>query len=217
MPKPQLRQERQATAVLEKPAASYWPDDRLVRDCVAGKEEAWTALLDKYKNLIFSIPLKHGLSREDAAEIFQAVCAELLSELPKLRDPQALPGWLIKVTSHKCFHLHRQERRWDTSESVDEAGTSLEALAENLLKNSWKFYQVCGPKVKPDFGLGRRIRLSLNNLKRVPRPAKRQCGASRAISCEIQQLSRLCVLIRAATSQTATIRYPGRRGSTGST
>src|SRR3954466_3911833 len=118
MPKPQFRRDEHSLAVLEKPSASYWSDDRLVRECVAGKEEAWVALLEKYKNLIFSIPLKHGLSREDAAEIFQSVCAELLSELPKLRDPQALSGWLIKVTSHKCFHAHRQAQRFSTSEET---------------------------------------------------------------------------------------------------
>lgn len=131
MPKLQRRPDQQTAAVLEKPATPHWTDEKLVRDCVAGKEEAWNALLEKYKNLIFSIPLKNGLSREDAAEIFQAVCAELLSELPKLRDPQALSGWLIKVTSHKCFHMHRQAQRFDCSEATEEAAT--ETLAEDLL------------------------------------------------------------------------------------
>jgi RNA polymerase sigma factor (sigma-70 family) len=105
-----------------------------VRDCLAGKEEAWTALLEKYKNLIFSIPIKHGLSRADATEIFQTVCTELLSELPKLRDPQALPGWLIKVTSHRCFHWHKQQQRWNQADAeTQSAATPIEQLADNLL------------------------------------------------------------------------------------
>jgi RNA polymerase sigma factor (sigma-70 family) len=133
MPKAQLRPDEQPTAVREKPAVSNRSNDKLVRDCIAGKEEAWVALLEKYKNLIFSIPLKHGLSREDAAEIFQAVCAELLCELPKLRDPQALSGWLIKVTSHKCFHAHRQAQRFNSSEETPDAGTQSEELAESVL------------------------------------------------------------------------------------
>jgi RNA polymerase sigma factor (sigma-70 family) len=133
MPKLQSRRDKQPAAVLEKPATPHWSDEKLVRDCVAGKEEAWDALLDKYKNLIFSIPLKNGLSREDAAEIFQTVCTELLSELPKLRDPQALSGWLIKVTSHKCFHQHRRSQRWNDSEYAQETATQPEVLAENLL------------------------------------------------------------------------------------
>ena len=49
-------------------------DGLLVQECLKGSEEAWSALIDKYKNLIFSIPIKYGFSPDEAAEIFQAVC-----------------------------------------------------------------------------------------------------------------------------------------------
>ena len=78
-----------------------WPDARLVRECIRGDEEAWAALLDKYKNLIFSIPSKQGMSRDAAADVFQRVCLLLLSELPHLRKAEALPMWLIRVTSQR--------------------------------------------------------------------------------------------------------------------
>lgn len=86
-----------------------WPDTRLVRECRNGNEEAWAALLDKYKNLIFSIPIKRGLPRDEAADVFQRVCVLLLAELPHLREPKALPMWLIRVTSRECTRWHRQE------------------------------------------------------------------------------------------------------------
>jgi len=86
-------------------------DAELVRDCLRHSEEAWNLLVDKYKNLIFSIPIHYGSSREEAADIFQSVCLELIQELPKLRDPKALPKWLMQVTAHKCFHSKRQSQR----------------------------------------------------------------------------------------------------------
>ena len=61
-----------------------------MRECLDGSEDAWIALLEKYKNLIFSIPIKFGISREDAADIFQSVCVDLLRDLPVLRQPKAL-------------------------------------------------------------------------------------------------------------------------------
>ena len=61
-----------------------WPDRRLVSECLQGNDEAWSALIDKYKRLIYSIPVKYGFSPDEATDIFQAVCLELLSELPKL-------------------------------------------------------------------------------------------------------------------------------------
>jgi RNA polymerase sigma factor (sigma-70 family) len=87
-----------------------WSDARLVRGCVGGREDAWAALLEKYKNLIFSIPIKQGIPRDDAADIFQRVCLLLLAELKHLRQPAALPMWLIRVTSNECLRWHRQER-----------------------------------------------------------------------------------------------------------
>lgn len=96
-----------------------WPDTRLVRECLNGEEEAWAALIDKYKNLIYSIPVKYEFSPEDSADIFQAVLLELLSELPRLREPKALPAWLIRVTSHKCFRWKRQQQRFVSAETEE--------------------------------------------------------------------------------------------------
>ena len=82
-------------------------DERIVRRCLEGDDEAWSALLDRYKRLIYSIPMKYGLTPQEANDVFQDVCVELLAELPKLREPRALPKWLAQITSHKCAHLKR--------------------------------------------------------------------------------------------------------------
>ncbi len=117
----------------EKRVASS--DVRLVRDCLRGREEAWSALIHKYKNLIFSIPIKYGLSRDDAADVFQGVCLGLLSELPRLREPRALPKWLMQVTAHKCLHWRRQQLRLVSSDSEDAGIPEIEvpAAADRLL------------------------------------------------------------------------------------
>lgn len=88
-----------------------WADARLLRECLQGNEDAWSALLDKYKRLIYSIPVKYGLSPQEATDVFQETCLELLSELPRLREPRALPKWLMQVTAHKCAHLRQRDRR----------------------------------------------------------------------------------------------------------
>lgn len=128
MPRKILASDEQRTA---------WPDARLVQECLNGAEAAWSALIDKYKNLIFSIPVKYGFSSDDATDIFQAVCLELLSELPKLRKPKALPKWIMQVTAHKCFHHKRQLQRTQTPESDDKpVEPSTPARAEEILRQA---------------------------------------------------------------------------------
>ena len=85
-----------------------WTDERLVAECRKGNQDAWSALIEKYKNLIFSVPIKFGLPREDAADIFQGVCLDLLSDLPQLREPRALPKWLMQMSFHKCLRWKKQ-------------------------------------------------------------------------------------------------------------
>ena len=91
-----------------------WSDSQLVRACLDGDDQAWAALIDKYKSLIYGIAVRYHLTREDCADVFQTVCLELFSELPKLRKPRSLRSWLISVAAHTSYHWKRRNRRrWD--------------------------------------------------------------------------------------------------------
>jgi RNA polymerase sigma factor (sigma-70 family) len=94
----------------KKPAAA-WDDTRLVKGCLSGSEEAWSMLIEKYKALIYSIPVKYGLPPHEAADVFQATCMELLMRLPQLREARALPKWLMQVVHHQCYRWKRQSQR----------------------------------------------------------------------------------------------------------
>lgn len=112
-----------------------WSDERLVRECRKGDQAAWSALIEKYKNLIFSIPIKFGLQREDAADIFQAVCVDLLSSLPKLREPKAIAKWLMQTSFHKCLRWKKDRLNLvDDLEVLDgERHAGAEELPEAML------------------------------------------------------------------------------------
>ncbi|HEV2468035.1 MAG TPA: sigma-70 family RNA polymerase sigma factor [Candidatus Sulfotelmatobacter sp.] len=124
------------SAVMSK-SRPVWTDPELVKECLRGDEEAWSALIDKYKRLIFSIPVKYGFSRDDATEIFQAVCVELLSELPNLRQAKALPKWIMQVAAHKCFHHKRQMQRTEARDPDDESlDAGVRAHAEGIFREA---------------------------------------------------------------------------------
>src|SRR3954468_395876 len=108
-------------------ASTAMADGELVRQCLTGDETAWANLIDKYKNLIYSIPVRYGFSPEDSSDIFQSVCMELMEQLPKIREPKALAGWLIQVTSHQCLR-----RRRDQQESGDELDAEVAGSASEL-------------------------------------------------------------------------------------
>jgi RNA polymerase sigma factor (sigma-70 family) len=121
----------------EKKPARAWDDARLVKECLAGKEEAWSLLIDKYKALIYSIPVKYGLPQHEAAEVFQATCTELLARLPELRKPRALPKWLMQVAHHQCYRWKRQQQRLVSRDAdPDLPVPETPAIAESLVQQT---------------------------------------------------------------------------------
>lgn len=111
-----------------------WDDTRLVKECLSGNEEAWSLLIEKYKALIYSIPVKYGLPPQEAADVFQATCMELLSRMAELREPRALPKWLMQVAHHECYRWKRQQQRVvsrDANTDLPEPETP--AIAESLV------------------------------------------------------------------------------------
>jgi RNA polymerase sigma factor (sigma-70 family) len=113
-------------------------DEQLIGRCLKGDQEAWSALVDKYKNLIYSIPVKLGM-HQDAGDIFQSVCVDLLSDLPRLREHRALPKWLMQTCYHKCLRYQREADRLVelAPEGTDSEGalpaSSVDELPEHLL------------------------------------------------------------------------------------
>lgn len=112
-------------------------DTRLVAECLRGHEPAWSALIYKYKNLIYSIPIKYGFPQEEASDIFQAVCMDLVHELGNLREPEALAGWLIRVAHNKCFHRRKEQRRFVTQDDDrPEPAIPPEQVPETVLRQA---------------------------------------------------------------------------------
>jgi RNA polymerase sigma factor (sigma-70 family) len=68
-------------------------------------------LLRRYQRLLYAIPLRCGLSEDEAADVFQTVCLKLLENLEKLQDERHLTGWLITTTKRESWRIYELRRR----------------------------------------------------------------------------------------------------------
>ncbi len=124
-------------AKITRKLPASWDDTRLVKECLLGNEVAWSSLIEKYKSLIYSIPVKYGLSQQDASDVFQATCLELLERLPDLRKPRALPKWLMQVAHHECYRWKRSQQRTISRDAEPELPEpEIPAIAESLVEQS---------------------------------------------------------------------------------
>jgi RNA polymerase sigma factor (sigma-70 family) len=110
------------------------PDEELIERCLADDADAWSALIDRYKNLIYSIPIRLGM-HQDANDIFQLVCVDLLAKLPQLREPRALPKWLMQTCYHECLRYRRTSGREDSLDpNAPESPTPEPPAEESLIQ-----------------------------------------------------------------------------------
>lgn len=99
-----------------RPTGPARSDSELVAACLEGSAEAWEELVEKYANLVYSAPRRYRMAEEDAADIFQSVFVDLIQELPRLRDPAALPAWLARVALNKCYQRKKRAGREENRE-----------------------------------------------------------------------------------------------------
>ncbi len=117
-----------------RPAPAWrWADVDLVQECLQGNQRAWYAVVEKYRNLVYSAPRKYGMSPQDAADILQEVWVDLHSDLKSVRSEE-LAGWLVSVASHKCYRWKRRR----TAKPEHQAAPSLpEPAAPEPLVRDW--------------------------------------------------------------------------------
>ena len=86
-------------------------DELLVRECLAGKEEAWKEFYSRFVGLMRSVVRKYaGLSPEDVEDITQAAFLSLTTGLTKYDFEQSLPRFVSVITERVLIDEYRRVR-----------------------------------------------------------------------------------------------------------
>jgi RNA polymerase sigma factor (sigma-70 family) len=79
----------------------------LVRASAGGDENAWNELVRRYAHLVLAVARQYRLPPADAQDVSQTVWLRLVEHLTKIREPEALAGWLVSTTKHECLRQLR--------------------------------------------------------------------------------------------------------------
>ncbi len=101
-------------------------DGELLHACRDGNELAWDRLVGRYERLVFSVALRNGLNRDDAADVTQQTFLDLLQSIDSLRDDERLASWLMTVARRQSWKLMSREAR-------ERRPLELEKPAEDLI------------------------------------------------------------------------------------
>ena len=88
----------------------------LVTRAAAGDQGAWNAIIERYAPLVWSICRRSLPDRRDIDDVGQTVWLLLVEKIGTLREPAALPGWLVTTTQRECLRVRRRGHRHEHAE-----------------------------------------------------------------------------------------------------
>lgn len=92
-------------------------DEDLVARCLAGSDEAFTDLVDSYKNLVFGVISQVVADKNQVEDLAQDVFLKIYRGLPSFRGEAKLSTWIYRIVLNVCTDAAARER---PSASLDE-------------------------------------------------------------------------------------------------
>lgn len=109
-------------------------DERLLEACRRGDESAWESLVERYQRLIYAIPRRAGLDKDQSADVFQEVFTTLFEKLDAIEQPERLQAWLVTTARRKTWRLiSRENRLQNPARDDEESETELDKLPDEAL------------------------------------------------------------------------------------
>lgn len=94
-------------------------DAELLQACLVGDQRAWSALVERYHRLIFSIGLRQGLTADDSADLVQNVFTIILRRLETIQDRDRFPPWLITIAKREAWRIQSRNLPSDGLDEVE--------------------------------------------------------------------------------------------------
>jgi RNA polymerase sigma factor (sigma-70 family) len=146
----------------------------LVRSASGGDQRAWNELVARFEGLVWATARAHRLSHADAAEVAQTTWLRVVEHLDRIREPEALGGWIATTARRECLRhirLHGLEvpsEDTDAFESAADDPPELALLVEERDSALWRAFSK----------LGERCQALLRLLVSTDEPSYEQIGAA---------------------------------------
>lgn len=94
--------------------------EKLWTRVISGDHKAWQQVLRHYATLVYTVARRTGLSQPDAEDCAQHAWLTLYKKRRSIKDPEAIPAWLVRTTYREAVRVSRSLRK--TSSLGDETG-----------------------------------------------------------------------------------------------
>lgn len=109
-------------------------DQYLIDETLAGNTQAYGVLVEKYQDFIFTIVVRMLKVKEEAEEVAQDTFVKAFESLGSFRGDSKFSSWLYSIAYRKALDRLRKNKRYQTSELIEEITETDVAHLENALE-----------------------------------------------------------------------------------
>ena len=97
-------------------------DQQIIRRVKGGDTEAFGLLVEKYKDMVFSIALKLVADRDAAEELAHQSFVNAYSRIGSFRSEAAFSSWVYRIVYNGAMDIHRRKKRWVAEDRLEDEG-----------------------------------------------------------------------------------------------
>ena len=108
-------------------------DQHYIQLVLAGDTNAFSVLVERYKDMVFTLSLKMLKDRDEAEETAQDTFVKIFKSLGKFKGESKFSTWIYKVTFNTCLDRLKRNKRLQAVTSLDESGEQEATSLINVL------------------------------------------------------------------------------------
>jgi RNA polymerase sigma factor (sigma-70 family) len=108
-------------------------DQHYIDKILQGETSAFAVLVDRYKNMIYTLALKMIKNREEAEEVAQDTFIKVYNSLNKFKGDSKFSTWIYKIAYNTCLDRLKKNKKEDLNISIDEFSAHLIKTMDNAL------------------------------------------------------------------------------------
>jgi RNA polymerase sigma-70 factor (ECF subfamily) len=85
-----------------------------------GDTHAFTALVDRYKDLVYTLAIRMMKHREEAEEVAQVTFIKLYKSFDKFNGDSKFSTWIYRVAYNTCLDRLKKNKRYESTVTIDE-------------------------------------------------------------------------------------------------
>jgi len=109
------------------------PDEYYIEKTLHGDANAFAFLIERYKDMVFTLAVKMTKSKEDAEEISQDSFVKAYRYLPKFKGDSKFSTWLYKISYNTCLDSIKKSAYQRNQVVIDEVTENQLASVETIL------------------------------------------------------------------------------------